>query len=211
MERALNGARSRGKARARSSAFGAITKLSRIGWRLLRSPMMRTLKRNSGTLSGSIWIRLSELWCSVVTRRVSAKHWSAHMPLPLRKGYGRTQTHDYIRHGTITLFAALSYLEGKIISRTEESHTHVEWLRFLKQIDRGTLRTSISTSDPESRAQNTRSFSAGLKLTARFHISLLLACSLLMVKLVERFREANVRSWFAQRQLSISARSGACH
>jgi transposase len=59
-------------------------------------------------------------------------------PLPLRKGYGRTQTHDYIRHGTITLFAALSYLEGKIISRTEESHTHVEWLRFLKQIDRET-------------------------------------------------------------------------
>ena len=59
-------------------------------------------------------------------------------PLPLRKGYGRTQTHDYIRHGTITLFAALSYLEGKIISRTEDSHTHVEWLRFLKQIDRET-------------------------------------------------------------------------
>src|SRR5271157_4309493 len=59
-------------------------------------------------------------------------------PLPLKKGYGRTQTHDYIRHGTITLFAALSYLEGKIISRTEKSHTHVEWLRFLKQIDRET-------------------------------------------------------------------------
>jgi transposase len=59
-------------------------------------------------------------------------------PLPLKKGYGRTQTHDYIRHGTITLFAALSYLEGKIISRTEECHTHVEWLRFLKQIDRET-------------------------------------------------------------------------
>src|SRR5438477_8384771 len=58
--------------------------------------------------------------------------------LPLKKGYSRTQTHDYIRHGTITLFAALSYLEGKIISRTEESHTHLEWLRFLKQIDRET-------------------------------------------------------------------------
>src|SRR5580658_4558789 len=59
-------------------------------------------------------------------------------PLPLKKGYGRTQTHDYERHGTITLFAALSYLEGKILSRTEERHTHVEWLRFLKQIDRET-------------------------------------------------------------------------
>jgi len=47
-------------------------------------------------------------------------------PLPLKKGYVRSQTHDYIRHGTITLFAALSYLEGKIISRTEESHIHIE-------------------------------------------------------------------------------------
>jgi transposase len=61
-------------------------------------------------------------------------------PLPLKKGYARTQTHDYIRHGTITLFAALSYLEGKIISRTDQSHTHIEWLRFLKQIDRETPR-----------------------------------------------------------------------
>jgi transposase len=43
-----------------------------------------------------------------------------------------------MRHGTITLFAALSYLEGKIFSRTEESHTHVEWLPFLKRIDRET-------------------------------------------------------------------------
>lgn len=56
--------------------------------------------------------------------------------LPLSRGRIRTQTHDYIRHGTITLFAALSYLEGKLIYRTEQQHTHVEWLRFLKQIDR---------------------------------------------------------------------------
>jgi transposase len=56
--------------------------------------------------------------------------------LPLGIGHIRTQTHDYIRHGTITLFAALNYLDGKIISRTEEQHTHVHWLRFLKQIDR---------------------------------------------------------------------------
>lgn len=58
--------------------------------------------------------------------------------LPLGIGHIRTKTHDYIRHGTITLFAALNYLDGKIISRTEQRHTHVEWLRFLKQIDRET-------------------------------------------------------------------------
>jgi transposase len=58
--------------------------------------------------------------------------------LPLGIGHIRTQTHDYIRHGTITLFAALNYLDGKILSRTETRHTHVEWLRFLKQLDRET-------------------------------------------------------------------------
>jgi transposase len=97
------------------------------------------LKKNSGTLSVCTWIRPKKRWCSAATRRVSARRWKrTQRGLPLKKGYSRTQTHDYIRHGTITLFAALSYLEGKIISRTEESHTHLEWLRFLKQIDRET-------------------------------------------------------------------------
>jgi len=58
--------------------------------------------------------------------------------LPLGVGHIQTRTHDYIRHGTITLFAALNYLEGRIIARNETRHTHVEWLRFLKQIDRET-------------------------------------------------------------------------
>jgi transposase len=60
--------------------------------------------------------------------------------LPLGAGHIRTQTHDYYRHGTVTLFAALNYLDGKIISRTEGRHTHVEWLRFLKQLDRETAK-----------------------------------------------------------------------
>jgi transposase-like protein/transposase len=56
--------------------------------------------------------------------------------LPLGTGHIRTRTHDYYRHGTITLFAALDYLSGKIISRTEKRHRHTEWLRFMRQIDR---------------------------------------------------------------------------
>lgn len=56
--------------------------------------------------------------------------------LPLMSGHRKTFTHDYIRHGTLTLFAALNYLEGKVFSRLEERHTHVEWLAFLKQVDR---------------------------------------------------------------------------
>lgn len=56
--------------------------------------------------------------------------------LPLGSGHIRTQTHDYYRHGTTTLFAALNYLDGSIISMTEKRHRHEEWLRFLKQIDK---------------------------------------------------------------------------
>jgi transposase len=58
--------------------------------------------------------------------------------LPLAPKRPRTMTHDYKRHGTVTLFAALNALEGKLITHTEKRHTHVEWLRFLKQINRET-------------------------------------------------------------------------
>ena len=43
--------------------------------------------------------------------------------LPLGNGQIRTRTHDYYRHGTICLFVALSYLEGKLIYRSEQKHT----------------------------------------------------------------------------------------
>jgi hypothetical protein len=56
--------------------------------------------------------------------------------LPLGIGHIRTKTHDYVRHGTLTLFAALNYLEGKLITRLGASHRHQEWLAFLKLIDR---------------------------------------------------------------------------
>ena len=54
--------------------------------------------------------------------------------LPLGKGHIRTQTHDYYRNGTVTLFAALDYLEGKVIAHTAQKHTHRQWVEFLKQI-----------------------------------------------------------------------------
>lgn len=56
--------------------------------------------------------------------------------LPLGIGHVKTATHDYIRHGTLTLFAALNYLEGKLITTIAEQHRHQEWLAFLKKIDR---------------------------------------------------------------------------
>ena len=58
--------------------------------------------------------------------------------LPMKKGRAATMTHDYKRNGTTTLFAALNVLDGQVIGQCQQHHTHVEWLKFLRQIDRET-------------------------------------------------------------------------
>ena len=58
--------------------------------------------------------------------------------LPLKKGRAATMTHDYKRHGTTTLFAALNVLNGQVIGQCQQRHRHEEWLVFLRQIDRET-------------------------------------------------------------------------
>jgi len=55
--------------------------------------------------------------------------------LPLKKGRGGAFTHDYVRHGTTTLFAALEILEGKVIGQCFPRHRHQEFLRFLRRLD----------------------------------------------------------------------------
>jgi transposase len=55
--------------------------------------------------------------------------------LPLKPGRCGTMTHDYKRHGTTTLFAALDVLEGKIIGRCMQRHRHQEFIRFLNTIE----------------------------------------------------------------------------
>jgi len=58
--------------------------------------------------------------------------------LPLKKGRCGTMTHDYKRNGTTTLFAALSTLDGQVISACMDRHRHQEWIKFLKLIDEKT-------------------------------------------------------------------------
>jgi transposase len=60
--------------------------------------------------------------------------------LALRPGLPARQTHDYERHGTTTLFAALNVLQGTIIADCQPRHRHQEFLRFLERID-----TSVAT------------------------------------------------------------------
>jgi transposase len=56
--------------------------------------------------------------------------------LPLKPGKAGTMTHDYKRHGTTTLFAALDVLEGTVISRCMQRHRHQEFIRFLNAVER---------------------------------------------------------------------------
>jgi len=58
--------------------------------------------------------------------------------LPLRPGRCGTLTHDYKRHGTTTLFAALEVAEGRLIGTCMKRHRHQEWIKFLKLIDQQT-------------------------------------------------------------------------
>ncbi len=58
--------------------------------------------------------------------------------LPIKKGRAQTMTHDYKRNGTTTLFAAMNVLDGNVIGTCQQRHTHVQWLKFLKKIDRET-------------------------------------------------------------------------
>jgi transposase len=55
--------------------------------------------------------------------------------LPMKRGRSGTWTHDYLRHGTTTLFAALNMASGKVSGACFSQHRHQEFLRFLRQID----------------------------------------------------------------------------
>ena len=58
--------------------------------------------------------------------------------LPLKKGRCGTMTHDYKRHGTTTLFAALNVLDGTVIGECQPKHRQPEFLKFVKRIDKET-------------------------------------------------------------------------
>jgi transposase len=54
----------------------------------------------------------------------------------MKRGRAGTMTHDYKRNGTTTLFAALDYLSGSVIGQCLPRHRHIEFLKFLRTIDR---------------------------------------------------------------------------
>jgi transposase/transposase-like protein len=54
--------------------------------------------------------------------------------LPMQPGLAERRSHDYVRHGTTTLFAALEIATGKVTAACQPRHRHQEFLRFLKQV-----------------------------------------------------------------------------
>ena len=58
--------------------------------------------------------------------------------LPMKKGRAGTMTHDYKRHGTSTLFAALDVASGEVIGECKSQHRHQEFLSFLKTVEKQT-------------------------------------------------------------------------
>ena len=68
--------------------------------------------------------------------------------LPIKPGRAGTMTHDYKRNGTTTLFAALDVLTGSVIGQCLPRHRHIEFLKFLRTIDREVPKGLRDPPDP---------------------------------------------------------------
>ncbi|MCA9173950.1 MAG: IS630 family transposase [Planctomycetales bacterium] len=114
--------------------------------------------------------------------------------LPLIKGRCGTMTHDYKRHGTTTLFAAIEMATGKLIGQCMKRHRHQEWLKFLKLIDAETpahldLHLILDNYSTHKHAR----VKAWLERHPRFHIHFIPTSSS-WLNVVERwFREITVK------------------
>ena len=91
--------------------------------------------------------------------------------LPMKLGRAGTMTHDYKRHGTTTLFAALDVLTGAVIGQCLPRHRHTEFLKFLKTIDREVPKgLQIHLILDNYATHNHPAVKAWLATHARFHL-----------------------------------------
>jgi transposase len=110
--------------------------------------------------------------------------------LPLKPGRAGTLTHDYKRHGTTTLFAALEMAEGKLIGQCMARHRHQEWIKFLELIDQETpAELDLHLIVDNYRTHKHAKVQRWLKRHPRFHIHFIPTSSS-WLNLIERwFRE----------------------
>jgi transposase len=107
--------------------------------------------------------------------------------LPLRVGKTATMTHDYVRHGTTTLFAALGMLDGRVIGTCMPRHRHQEWIKFMRLIDEQTPKEKQLHLIVDNYATHKHpKVQAWLKRHPRFHVHFT-PTSASWLNMVERF------------------------
>ena len=107
--------------------------------------------------------------------------------LPWKKGRCGTMTHDYKRHGTTTLFAAMNTQDGTVIDICMPTHNHVDWIRFLKLIDGRTPKDkALHLIMDNYSAHKTPEVNQWLEKHPRFHIHFTPTSSS-WLNMVERF------------------------
>ena len=107
--------------------------------------------------------------------------------LPLKRGRASTMTHDYVRHGTTTLFAALDTRTGRVIGECQPRHRAKEFIRFLRRIDRSVGKSlDIHLVLDNYGTHKTPEVKAWLAKRLRFHLHFT-PTSASWLNLVERF------------------------
>jgi transposase len=136
-------AASSGSAGTPSPGSGASTACSPGEWRRSSSPPIRSWRPRSMTLSACTWIPRSGRWCYVDEK---SQIQALERTRPIRwvwPGRSERRTHDYLRHGTTTLFAALEVATGRVTNQCAVRHRHQEFLAFLKQVARSYPRRQL--------------------------------------------------------------------
>ena len=101
-----------------------------------RAERTRSSPRSSKTSSASTSILSAHAVVLSVDEKSQIQALDRTQPgLPMKPGRAGTMTHDYKRHGTTTLFAALNILDGTVIGRNMQHHRHQEFIRFLNTIE----------------------------------------------------------------------------
>lgn len=90
--------------------------------------------------------------------------------LPMRLGLPERRTHDYKRHGTTSLFAALEVASGRVLGQCFPRHTHAEFLSFLDTIDARHRRNEIHLICDNYGTHKHPAVRAWLKDHPRFHV-----------------------------------------
>jgi len=107
--------------------------------------------------------------------------------LPIKKGRAATMTHDYKRHGTTTLFAAIDVKSGIVIGECKPRHRAKEFLAFLRKIDRAVAKhLDLHLVMDNYSTHKTKAVRAWLAKHPRFHVHFIPTSSS-WLNLVERF------------------------